>query len=480
MKTIRSVAHLVRVAALALALPLTACILDVFDPDTAKPGNFDDPKFIDVQVAGAIGDFAVAYSGPGGTDTYLAGVAAITDEFFNSETFPTRTATDRRLQQPPANGNSADEAYVELQQARRALKFAAAALAAHPDRGTGHPHYAELNALHGYTYVALGEGFCSYVPIANDDGPFPAPGLPRTSRQLFDESLPLFDAAGGTSLANIGKARALMNLGRYSEAAALVAGVPTTFNYFIEHSSTTGRENNPFFSLQSNGRWSLAHREGGDTTGMPFRGTSPNANADEDPRVFGANYVPVGQDPRIPWFEDPAGGFDPQFRLFVQLKYPFRDSDVPLASGIEARLIEAEAALAGGSGNWLNILNALRDSVGILMAGQIDNYVAWVANPTLPALTDPGTLAAQVDLLFQERAFWLWGTGTRLGDLRRLVNQYGRTADSVYPSGAYHKGGSHGPDVVFPVDFDEVNNELFGGASGQYPSQCDVTRASID
>ncbi|MCH8936516.1 MAG: hypothetical protein IIB90_12380 [Gemmatimonadetes bacterium] len=45
--------------------------------------------------------------------------------------------------------------------------------------------------------------------------------------------------------------------------------------------------------------------------------------------------------------------------------------------------------------------------------------------------------------------------------MRRLINQYSRTEASVYPSGAYHKGGSHGSDVVFPVDFDEINNTLY-------------------
>jgi hypothetical protein len=250
-----------------------------------------------------------------------------------------------------------------------------------------------------------------------------------------------------------------MNLGQYANAAALVTGVPTTFNYFIEHSGSTGRQNNPFFSLQGNGRWSLSHREGGNATGLPFRGADPDDNA--------------GQDPRIPWVEDPAGGFDPAFRLFVQKKYPDIGSDVPLASGIEARLIEAEAALASG-GNWLAILNALRDSVGILMSAQIDDYSTWVPAPVLTPLADPGTAAARVDLLFSERAFWLWGTGQRLADLRRLINQYTRTADLVFPSGAYHKGGTYGTDVVFPIDFDEVNNSLFD------ISLCVVTNAGID
>lgn len=299
MNTTSSLTGLARVAAVALALPLTACdaLLEVIDPDTVKEGTVADPAFIDVQVAGAIGDFAVAYSGAGIADAFGASSAAITDEFFNSETFETRTATDRREQRPPANGNTSDLAYTDLQQARRALMLAAQKVADHPDKGTGHPDFAELKALQAYTYVALGEGFCSYVPISDDPAPFPAAGPPRTSRQLFQEAGPLFDEAGGTDLARIGKARALVNLGDYAGAAALVASVPTTFNYFIAHSSTADRENNPFFSLQSNGRWSLAHGEGGNATGMPFRGTSPNVNADEDPRLPGANYVPVARRP---------------------------------------------------------------------------------------------------------------------------------------------------------------------------------------
>ena len=72
-------------------------------------------------------------------------------------------------------------------------------------------------------------------------------------------------------------------------------------------------------------------------------------------------------------------------------------------------------------------------------------------------------------MLFQERAVWVWGTGNRLGDLRRLINQYSRTEAAVYPSGDYHKGGVHGSDVVFPVDFDEINNGLYD------PATCVVT-----
>lgn len=447
MKTRQGPKGLGWLAVVAVALPLMACddLLEVVDPDTVNPDNLLDPAFIDVAIAGAVGDFAVAYSGAGG-DAFLSTTALLSDEFFSTGTFGTRTATDRRNQQTPANGNTSDGAYTNLHRARRALKNTAAQVAEHEDYGTGDPIYAELNALHGYTYVALGEAYCSYVPISNDEAPEPADGPPRTSAELFMEAAPIFANAAGTNLGALGAARALLNLGDYPGAAAAVAGVPTDYNYFIEHSMTDARQNNPLFNLQSNGRYSVSHLEGGNATGMPFRGADP-----EDP---------AGQDPRLPWFEDPAGGFDPAFRLFTNLKYPNRDSNVPLASGIEARLIEAEAALNAG-GDWLTPLNDLRANVGTLMAAQIDGYADAVPAPSLAPLTDPGSFDAQVDLLFEERAFWLWGTGHRLGDMRRLVAQYGRDQATVYPSGEYHKGGDHGSDVVFPVDFDEDNNTLY-------------------
>ena len=460
MKNMRSFKRLIWLPLLALPF-LAACdeLLEVTDPDTVSPTTLEDPDLIDVVVAGAVGDFTEAYSG--GEDSFLSTTSLLTDEFFSTGTFGTRTATDRRIQQTPANGNTSDEGYVDLQQARRSAMLAAAKVADHPDKGTGDSDYALLKAMEGFTYVALGEGYCSYVPIADDTEADPSDGPPRTSMELFQESLPLFTAAGNTHLANIGTARALMNMGDYPGAAAAVAGVPTTWNYLIEHSDNA--DNNPFYNLQSNGRYSISQLEGGNDTGMPFRGAGTGLDAAQ-------------ADPRLPWFEDPAGGFDPAFRLFVSLKYPLRSSSVVLASGIEARLIEAEAALASGGG-WLAILNALRADVANLMGAQIDNYanaMSDLTDPTLADLVDPGTPAARVDMLFQERALWLWGTGHRVGDSRRLINQYGRPQDQVYPSGAYHKGGSHGPDVVFPVDFDEVNNTLYD------INLCDVTNPSFN
>jgi hypothetical protein len=57
----------------------------------------------------------------------------------------------------------------------------------------------------------------------------------------------------------------------------------------------------------------------------------------------------------------------------------------------------------------------------------------------------------------------MYATGHRLGDLRRLVRNYGLPQASVFPSGPYFRaaGSNFGTDVAYPVPFNEENNTLF-------------------
>jgi len=67
------------------------------------------------------------------------------------------------------------------------------------------------------------------------------------------------------------------------------------------------------------------------------------------------------------------------------------------------------------------------------------------------------------DVLFRERAFWLYATGHRLGDMRRLIRQYGRDPETVFPTGDYYKGGlTYGEDVNLPLPRREANNPNVG------------------
>src|SRR5439155_1336243 len=72
----KSALKLALLAVLALALPFTGCNdpLNVQDPDIVAPGNLNDKSVLPTIRAGAIGDFALAYTGSGadGTITYAA------------------------------------------------------------------------------------------------------------------------------------------------------------------------------------------------------------------------------------------------------------------------------------------------------------------------------------------------------------------------------------------------------------------------
>ena len=76
-----------------------------------------------------------------------------------------------------------------------------------------------------------------------------------------------------------------------------------------------------------------------------------------------------------------------------------------------------------------------------------------------------------MNLLFNERARWLWLTAHRLSDLRRLVRQYNRAADAVFPTGPYFKSQqpSYGTDVNFPIPLDEANNPNFAQCLDRNP-----------
>jgi hypothetical protein len=126
--------------------------------------------------------------------------------------------------------------------------------------------------------------------------------------------------------------------------------------------------------------------------------------------------------------------------IYFQLKYPTKETSATLASATEATLISAEADLkAGNIGSWANKLNMLRVNSGL----------------GLPPLTADSTSLAspdmRVEVHFRERAFWLWLTGTRLGDLRRLIPQYGHNDFPANPT----------RDIRFSIPVGETNNPNF-------------------
>ena len=465
----RRQATLIRRVSLVFAATTLACntekLLVVNDPDVARPQALTGVAALPTLRAGAIGNFGVAYNGGVSDVAQVQASALLTDEFINTETFPTRIEIDQRAisltnTSLANNGNTGGGTYFDINRARASADQAVDAYKQFAVTASDSAGYPEVLALSGFTYILFAENYCGAVPISKQepDGSFTF-GAPESKSTLLDSAISKLNQAlavrgAGTgapltatflNLASVGKGRALLDKGDYANAALAVANVPTTFQYNYQHSETSNRQNNGTWGFtQSVGRFGEADAEAG--VGLPFAsdGDLKSATGPHDPRVADslARRGSSGS----------AKGFDGATNQMVQAKYPLRSSAVTIADGAEARLIEAEAALStGNAAGALTILNALRSNSALL------SLRGYPAN-SLPPLVLQATAAGQVDQLFHERAYWLYMTSHRLGDMRRLITQYGRAVNTVFPNGAYFKGGTYGTDVNLPVPQQEQNN----------------------
>jgi hypothetical protein len=385
-----------RTAAVALLIGLAGCgLLDVSDPTAIKDSDIQSAFGSELLRRDAIRRLYVAL----GDGTIATGIMA--DELFDLAYLP-------GLNQRQTNATRGLVSYTRWTEVRRAATVAIPEVLSHGSEPTKRAYVGEMFAVRGYATLGLAEGFCSGFPLHEIVAFNPVYGVPLSTGQSFDRALADFDSAltfAGDSarilnLARVGRARSLLGLGRFSEAAGAAAAVPPAFKWSAEYSSTSLQGNPLGRQWQLNSFVSVGNVEGGN--GLDFV-------AANDPRLtlrlmftlLGASY-------------------------YAAKKYPDRSAPIVIASGIEARLIEAEAALKIGNPTWLSILNELR-------ATQI--------SPAMTALNNPATDAGRVDLVFRERAFWLFGTGHRLGDMRRLIRDYARPSESVFPTGTYYPGG---------------------------------------
>jgi starch-binding outer membrane protein, SusD/RagB family len=422
-------------AALGAVLGLGACsrdeLLAVNTPDQITPEAAASPSGAAALRVSALGNFANFYSGDNAGNGVSMRIASglLGDEMTTSrggtEHMDSRAVNENTF--PATVWSLVGSAQTQLIRARKALgQYGTPGV-------TNQSQMAQMQALEGYVYLITGELYCNGVPIGNADDANPQTAL-LTNAQLFvraiaafDSALTLAPAADATNrnLAIVGKARALVDQKQFAQAATLVAAIPTNYQYFVQHSRTT-IINDIYDWMVGTRNFGVVNREG----------------------INGQDYLSAG-DPRIR-FGTTAPGQDGSPTI-SPTKYPNPDSPVELATGIEARMIEAEAALeAGNISVYLAHLNTARAT----LAG-------------LAPLTDPGTTESRVNLLFRERAFWFWLTGHRVGDLRRLIRQYGRNAESVFPTGAYFKGGVYGSDVNLIPSNAERNNSGFPGCANR-------------
>jgi hypothetical protein len=400
---------------------------------------------------GALNDFTIAWSGGGdggnGSHEGHVGLSALfgdelTSEFLDEFTF--RRALDTG-QATPQNTQLAG-IFNDLSASRHSAELAAQTFATIAPHDVGR---AEMLSIEGYTYILFAEMWCSGVPFGelNETTGAPIYGQPVTTGGMDSIALAKFDTAStlaaadtttmilgayATStteilaLSEVGRARVLLDMGQFAAAQAAADSAVLNdpgLNYQMENSLNSPRQYNGVWNYTfADDAWGTVDRKGGN--GLDYE----SAN---DPRVLWVDGHQNGSLGVTP------SGLD---TIYFQLKYPTKETSATLASATEATLISAEADLkAGNIGSWANKLNMLRVNSGL----------------GLPPLTADSTSLAspdmRVEVHFRERAFWLWLTGTRLGDLRRLIPQYGHNDFPANPT----------RDIRFSIPVGETNNPNF-------------------
>ncbi len=447
-----------------LLLGCDAGILDVDDSGILVPEDLDraGPAAIPTIVSGMVGDYHVAVDG------LVRYSALLTDEMIAADNFPTRIEVDlRRID--PGNATLTQEMYTPLHQARFQADTTAFLFRARLEDPDFQDHGDELNEgialarlYGGYARLWLAELYCWSI-LSGAPGP---ERDPETSPRLPDERLvdalehleeaeELGSTHGFTEIrtaALVGQARAHLWLGAFEEAASLAAQVPRGFVRWAEYSANDPSQFNKLYALTWGDteriRWSV-----GDGT-IATRGNERWAHFDQ----FVELNLLLPDHPGLT-------AFNSSIPVNLQKLYDRPERRVLMASGVEARLIEAEAAVRGGRIEEAeSLINDLRSDYSSRAS------VHWgveLPDPEnrLGEISLTGDLEADLESVAAERARELWLTGDRHTTSRRLRLDPAVEIDLFPPVKAVGLGG--GDDIAFPVVRRELdyNTHLEPGAA---------------
>ena len=451
--------------ALVAAALVSACNTTVTSPDVVTNKNLQGKAALPAELAGTYGNFAQAYLGSGyfasfidaqAQESQVLVSALFTDEMHENDFFTNHLQIDLRAQ--TRDNTTLDDLWYLLHRARVSGDQTAANYAQFDSTNPG--RLTVLNFA-GFSNELLAESFCGNIPLGSFNAatgalvygaPVGTDSIIRAAKGHFLAVLAI--AAQDTQSANaptvqyeamratIGLARALAFEGNLDSAALVASGVPDTYVDSVERSlNSPAEQNGVYYYTNIEVRYGITSGEGGNGLNFAIDG------ANGDPRInVGAPHITT------------IIGYDGFTLDTIQQKYPQYGSSGVLASAAEARLIQAEDFLKNGnSGQALAALNQARQDVAPGMAS-----LSWPAGITSSAM---------IDTLFAERAYDLWLTGHRVGDLRRLVRPtsgplpgYGRDQATEWPTGTYFKNGTYGSQVALLVPRNEDNNPSYNDA----------------
>jgi hypothetical protein len=419
--TIRRPASVLAVAGLVLSLGACDDLLRVSNPGAIDDEDVNDTFFIPQMVNAAVHSVQSNFS-------FLSYAGAIlTDEALNGHNFVGWQDIDLRIVED--HTGQVLDVYQAAQAGRAVGDDMIERLRPLIENPGTHLGLATALAYNGFAYVILGEYYCS-TPVAADGPAVSSDEILRMAVQRFDEAISIAQTGSGAeaqrilNLARVGAARASLQQGKKAEAIQYATPVPADFVTWVRHTSSPTSLRNYFW---------------GATTGT-------NRTIGVDPSFRGLN------DARVRHTPNSRTGHNQKTVLFTPARSPAfagwhsntpmnasetvlinqlglqQDTDMRLASGVEARYILAEA---GGMSDA-----ALRDF--------INSRRAVGLQPPFSG-TD-----LQAELREQRRRDFFLG-GHRVGDLRRYQKLYNidHWPKGPHPNDAEWGWGEYGTATCF-------------------------------
>jgi len=281
----------------------------------------------------------------------------------------------------------------------------------------------------GFAYLMMGESMCE---VAFDNGP--VVGKTETFNLAiarFDDAIAAGAAGDVLNAIRVGKARAQLDLGNASAAAGTAAPVPAGFAWTLPFSDASNVTRNPL--------WNMNVDDENVSPAEPYRNFQYNGVA--DPRV---NVSFTGK-------LHPTTGLE----IWTSDKFPNASSPLEMASYAEARLIIAEAEIAGG-----NLANAVAIIDAFHAAAGLDPYGA--EGEGTPATTGYDADEVLDHLVLHDRAAELFLEGQHLYDLTRHSDII-----DLFPAVGVDDGfgGQYSNQICFDLPATEFQNNttLVGG-----------------
>lgn len=398
---------LVRTAVVfAGAFGLVGCDLEVLNPGSILDEDLTTRDLMPILVSGVSAEFNDI------GDFYAFDIARLTDDLAGTGSYFSTGQYRRGVFDNENSEGHWEQAHEAAWAAGEAWGRLQEVLEAEANSFSGS---ARLFLLMGLAHRMLGENFCDLV---YDKGPLqPREAAFDSAIVALNQAITIGGAAGATDFvtaAHGGIAQANVGLGNWSAAVQAAAQVPTDFVHSAIYHMTAN----------SNGVWN----ESWGRAEVGLWATPAQTVFDGDPR---APYTICGEwdDPSGPsWGEvtptgDCAGqgsgahqGADGLTAHYRQNKYPEQGSDVPIVTGTEMRLIEAEAALIGGD---LATFTAKVNEVRAFHGADPIEQPASAGSMEFPNAQDDA-----MSILDRERYLTMWIEGRRLFDLDRWQHPF--------------------------------------------------------